>query len=104
MVWNTIHWPTANAWPKGVRGRAARRSCWPAGRPDGRPRGPGGAPGPQPRRPAGAHRGAPHKIPASSRSDPITAGAPMSTRLHHGRLVGTVSEVVDGGFDLLPVF
>ena len=28
----------------------------------------------------------------------------MSTRLHHGRLLGTVSEVVDGGFDLLPTF
>ena len=28
----------------------------------------------------------------------------MSTRLHHGRLVGTVSEVVDAGFDLLPPF
>lgn len=28
----------------------------------------------------------------------------MSTRLHHGRLVGAVSEVVDAGFDLLPPF
>lgn len=28
----------------------------------------------------------------------------MSTRLHHGRLVGSVSEVVDAGFDLLPSF
>jgi hypothetical protein len=28
----------------------------------------------------------------------------MSNRLHHGRLVAGVSEVVDAGFDLLPAF
>ena len=28
----------------------------------------------------------------------------MSTRLHHGRLAAGISDVVDGGFDLLPVF
>jgi hypothetical protein len=28
----------------------------------------------------------------------------MSTRLHYGRLIAAVSEVVDAGFDLLPAF
>jgi hypothetical protein len=28
----------------------------------------------------------------------------MSTQLHHGRLTAGISEIVDGGFDLLPTF